>query len=215
MTNSGAPSLVSLLHKVMADVGAVKKGERNTQQNFNFRGVDAVVNAVSPALKEHGVIVVPRVLTERREVITTSAGKPMNYVAVTVEYTYYGPAGDSITGSALGAAFDSGDKAEPKAMSVAYRVFLLQSLCLPTDEPDVDSESHEMGRRQEQPRPNDPEAEEWVGKIREAMNDSMEALVAVGAEASKAKVMQKVWDGKLIGKYLEEAQAYRGHKDAS
>ena len=36
------------LSAVMDDVQAVKKGDRNTQQNYNFRGIDAVINAVGP-----------------------------------------------------------------------------------------------------------------------------------------------------------------------
>ena len=47
---------------VMRDVEAVKKTERNTSQNFSFRGIDSVVNAVGPALRKHGVVVVPEVL---------------------------------------------------------------------------------------------------------------------------------------------------------
>ena len=38
---------------------------------------------------------------------------------------------------------DVGDKGTPKAMSVAYRIVLLQMLCIPTDEPDPDSQSYE------------------------------------------------------------------------
>lgn len=203
-----------LLCKVKADVGAVAKKDRNDQQKFLFRGVDAVVNAVSPALITHGITVVPRVLSERREVVNTSSGKSMNYVAVNIEYTYYGPAGDSIVGSALGAAFDSGDKAEPKAMSVAYRVFLLQSLSLPTDEPDVDSESHEMGRAQPKAPANDPAAEEWLDRIRTAMNTSMEELVTVGVQLQEAHAMNLMWDGVSLGKRLEQAQTYRAAQDS-
>jgi hypothetical protein len=29
-----------LMPKVMADIGAIGKGERNTQQNYSFRGID-------------------------------------------------------------------------------------------------------------------------------------------------------------------------------
>jgi hypothetical protein len=38
---------------------------------------------------------------------------------------------------------DSGDKAVPKAMSVAFRTALLQALALPTDEPDPDASTYE------------------------------------------------------------------------
>ena len=53
--------IIKLLSAVMEDAGAVRKSERNTHQNFNFRGIDAVVNAVSPALRKHGVVVLPTV----------------------------------------------------------------------------------------------------------------------------------------------------------
>ena len=49
------------LANVMADVQSVSKSERNTHQNFSFRGIDAVLNAVGPAFRKHGVIVLPEV----------------------------------------------------------------------------------------------------------------------------------------------------------
>ena len=58
----------------------------------------------------------------------------MGHVTVVVAYTFTAPDGSSIVTSAAGEAMDSGDKATPKAMSVAYRTALLQALCLPTDE---------------------------------------------------------------------------------
>ena len=54
-------SIYKQLGLVMEEVGAVKKADRNDHQKFNFRGIDAVVNAVSPALRKHGVVVVPEV----------------------------------------------------------------------------------------------------------------------------------------------------------
>lgn len=45
----------------MKEVGAIAKKDKNQAQGFNFRGIDSVVNAVSPALQKHGVIVVPSV----------------------------------------------------------------------------------------------------------------------------------------------------------
>lgn len=48
------------LAHVMQDVQAVRKGELNKHGGYAFRGIDAVVNAVGPALRAHGVIVAPR-----------------------------------------------------------------------------------------------------------------------------------------------------------
>lgn len=141
-------SVVQALAAVMADVQAVKKTERNQQQGFNFRGIDAVVNAVGPALRKHGVVVLPNVLEFTHGTVEVGKNRtPMGHVTVKVAYQFVGPDGDSLTATVVGEAMDSGDKAVAKAMSVAFRTALLQSLALPTDEPDPDEVSYERAPR--------------------------------------------------------------------
>lgn len=140
---SDKPTVVEALSAVMEDVQKVGKDSRNTQQNFNFRGIDAVVNAVGPALRKHGVVVVPTGTSWESERYQTKSGAQMRGITLTVTFRFYGPAGDHIEACASGESSDSGDKAMPKAHSVAYRTLLLQALCIPTDEPDPDSQSHE------------------------------------------------------------------------
>jgi hypothetical protein len=138
------PTIFSALAAVMGDVQQVRKGDRNQTQGYSFRGVDATVNAVGPALRKHGVIVVP--LVEHVAYNTVEVGQrrtPMRECTVRVRYVFYGPAGDSIECVSAGEAMDSGDKSTPKAMSVAFRVALLQALCIPTDEPEVDASTYE------------------------------------------------------------------------
>lgn len=131
------------LADVMEDVRAVRKGDQNTHQRFMFRGVDAVVNAVGPKLRKHGVIVMPEVLEKSVDVAQTKNGA-INYITkVTVKYTFTGPAGDQLSAVVPGEAMDMQDKGTAKAMSVAFRTCLLQALCLPTDDTDPDAESHE------------------------------------------------------------------------
>ena len=67
----------------------------------------------------------------------------MGHVRVKVTYTFIGANGDAIKATVVGEAMDSGDKATAKAMSVAFRTALLQSLALPTDEVDPDASSYE------------------------------------------------------------------------
>ena len=133
------------LSKVMGDVQAVRKDSKNQAQKFIFRGIDAVLNAVGPALRKHGVTILPEDVEVHRSNGTTASGKQTAEVVVKVTYRIYGPAGDSIHGKVAAEAMDFGDKAIAKAMSVAYRTFLLQALTIPTDEPDPDSESYERG----------------------------------------------------------------------
>lgn len=133
------------LSKVMGDVQAVKKDSKNQAQRFNFRGIDAVMNAVGPALRKHGVVILPEDVEVHRSNGTTASGKQTAEVVVKATYRVYGPSGDSIHGKVAAEAMDFGDKAIAKAMSVAYRTFLLQALTIPTDEPDPDGESYEGG----------------------------------------------------------------------
>lgn len=144
MTDTTALPIAQAMSAIMKDVGAIAKKDKNTSQGFNFRGIDSVVNAVSPALQKYGVIVVPSV--EDYEYATVEIGKnrtAMGHVKVKVTYTFIGGNGDSIKATVVGEAMDAGDKATAKAMSVAFRTALLQALSLPTDEADPDSSSYE------------------------------------------------------------------------
>lgn len=137
------PDIQVALSRVMADIGAVGKDGFNAHGKFKFRGIDGVINAVSPALRKHGVIVTPRLHSIDQQAMTTAKGASMNRVVVVVDYVFTGPAGDTITARTPGESFDVGDKATAKAMSVAMRTALLQALALPTDEPDPDEHSYE------------------------------------------------------------------------
>ena len=136
--------IIKLLSAVMEDAGAVRKSERNTHQNFNFRGIDAVVNAVSPALRKHGVVVLPTINSCVYETVVVGQNKTsMGHVQVNVTYTFYAPDGSNISATVNAESMDSGDKATAKAMSVAFRTALLQTLCLPTDDADPDAFTYE------------------------------------------------------------------------
>lgn len=130
---------------VMQEVSSVAKKDKNTSQGFSFRGIDAVVNAVGPALRRAGGFIVPNVLEKSNEVMPSRNGGSLNIVRLTVEYKLYGTEGEPISGVVASEAMDSGDKATAKAMSVSFRSFMLQTFALPTDEPDPDSQSYELG----------------------------------------------------------------------
>lgn len=136
------PLIHDALASVMADVDHVAKRDRNEHQRFLFRGIDAVVNAVGPALRKHSVVVVPRIQHVDYELVHTSTGKPATACRVIVTYAFFATDGSSIEATVAGEAWDSGDKATPKAMSVAFRTALLQALALPTDEPDPDASAY-------------------------------------------------------------------------
>jgi hypothetical protein len=174
-------SIAQALSEVMKAVGGIAKKDRNQSQGFNFRGIDSVVNAVSPQLQKFGVVVVPSV--EDYEYATVEIGRnrtAMGHVRVRVRYTFVGPKGDAIAATVVGEAMDSGDKATAKAMSVAFRTALLQALCLPTDEPDPDATSYERSSAEDILAPG-----AILMKI--AQSTSLDALSSVGAYLSQSK----------------------------
>lgn len=124
---------------VMQEVQGIAKKDRNQAQGFNFRGIDAVMNAVGPALRKAGGFISPTVDSITYSTSPTKSGGVNNIARGVVTYTVYGSDNSTISGTVVAEAFDAGDKATAKMMSVAYRSFLLQILCLPTDEPDPDT----------------------------------------------------------------------------
>ena len=160
-------NIYQAMNAVMKDVQAVGKDGKNTHDGYRFRGIDGVTNAVGPALRKHGVIVVPTVLEREYETVIVGAkDTKMASVRLLIKFTWYGPDGDSIESVAAGEAFDRGDKATAKAHSVAFRTAMIQTLCLPTDEPDPDEESYERSTNQ----PGDllAQAKQMVWKIAQA-----------------------------------------------
>ena len=133
------------INAVMRDVTYLAKGEKNTHQGFNFRGIDSVLNICGPAMRKHWLIAYPRLLPEH----TVYGEKPTKNskaktIDIVVEVVWRGPDGSELVSRVAAESFDSGDKATAKAMSVALRTAYLQTLCLPTDEPDPDSFSYEI-----------------------------------------------------------------------
>lgn len=186
------PDIYTALSAVMGDVQSIGKGtgkDVNRKQNYVFRGVDTVVDAVGPVLRKHHVIVVPNVRTfDYGEIATGTDRKPMGHARVVVEYTFYALDGSHIVSSAAGEAFDSGDKATPKAMSVAYRTALLQALCVPTGDPEPDADSYERSEYQEPVKPAwDP--------LKDAKNKAWQAAQAAGLDVDAMLAELRVWTG--------------------
>ena len=130
---------------VMKDVGAIGKNTKNTQQGFMFRGIDAVMNALQPALIKNHIFVVPEVLEQTREERQTEKGKNLIYSICRVKYTFYAEDGTSVSSVVIGEGMDTGDKATNKAMSIAFKYACFQVFCIPTEEmKDPDAECHEV-----------------------------------------------------------------------
>lgn len=125
---------------VMKDVGVVGKDAKNNFDNYVYRSIDGVMNALNPAMVKNHVFVTPTVLDSQREERVGNKGTTMVYTILTVKYTFYTDDGSSVDCVVIGEAMDRSDKSTNKAMSAAFKYACFQTFCIPTEEM-IDSET--------------------------------------------------------------------------
>ena len=129
----------------MSKVG-IAKDSKNTQQNYKFRGIDAVYGALSPLLAKHGLCILPRVTDRTVTEQQSKSGGVLFYTVLRVEFDFVAAEdGSKHTVCTVGEAMDSGDKSSNKAMSAAYKYACFQAFCIPTEgDNDADATTHEV-----------------------------------------------------------------------
>jgi ERF superfamily len=138
-TTTEALNIHLALALIIAEIEAVPKaremkgGEGGPQ--YKFRGVEDVVNALHPIFASKGVVLVPGAQTtafERFEVTGKYGTKTTYSASVVCKYELCAADGSSKTGEGAGFALDQGDKALPKAQSMALKNFLTTMFLIPT-----------------------------------------------------------------------------------
>lgn len=141
-------NIYTAITAVMKDIGSIRKDETNEYDHYKFRGIDAVYNAIQPALVKNGVFIVPDLQDINQEERTTDKNKTMIYTTVKVRFTLYAEDGTSISGVFPGEAMDRSDKSTNKAMTAAYKYMIFELFTIPTeDNQDADKESPEAGKK--------------------------------------------------------------------
>ena len=179
-TKAAVYAAINAVQGALATTG-IGKDRRNEQQNYKFRGIDDVYNAVARLLATHGLCIMPR-CTDRAVVERTNAkGTALFYVTVRMEFDFVAAAdGSTHTVVTYGEAMDSGDKATNKAMSAAYKYALMQTFAIPTEgDNDADATTHEVA-------PRTTAQEVALQSLREASLNGMAALEAAWKGATPA-----------------------------
>ena len=165
------PQIFTAINNAMKQIGAVGKTSKNQQQGFMFRGIDAVMNAINPALQNNGIFVVPTVLEQTREERTNSKGTTLLYTILKVRYRFYAVDGSFFDSVVVGEGMDSGDKSCSKALSICFKYACFQIFCIPTEDMvDPDFECHTV-QPKEAPKAQVKEADhasaEDIAKLRQ------------------------------------------------
>lgn len=136
------------INKVQSDLSksGVSKEQKNSFDGYNFRGIDDIYNALAPKLAEHGLCILPRVLSRSVTEHPSNNGKIMFYVVVEVEFDFVcAEDGSKHTVKTFGEAMDRSDKATNKAMSAAYKYACFQAFSIPTQgDNDADASTPEV-----------------------------------------------------------------------
>jgi len=168
---------------IMKDVEAVTKARRNTQQGYQFRGIDDMYNALHGILAKHGVFTVPTVLEVQRTERESKSGGLLTTTLARVQYRFYADDGSFVDAVTEGEGMDSGDKSCNKALAGAHKYALVQTFAIPTESGD-DSENENpepVAKPRAEPQPRTPEQ-----TIYYAILDTLKKAEADGAMTHEA-----------------------------
>jgi len=139
---SGVPAIYGQVHQLMKLVTELGKDKTADKKmgGYQFRSIDAAMDAVGRALREVGVMFQPREIVDRRieryEVVSKDGYRQnWTHVWVTQRYVFV----SLVDGSEMaavemdGEARDNGDKSTSKADSMRLKYALLQALMIPVN----------------------------------------------------------------------------------
>jgi hypothetical protein len=177
-----APHVYTAIAAIAADMSkdGIAKNRNNQQQNYKFRGIDDVYNALAPILAKNSLVILPQVLERTVVERQTQKGATLFYVTLKVQYDFV----SAIDGSkhsivTYGEAMDSADKATNKAMSASYKYGCMLTFCIPTEgDNDADATTHEPAPRKAVGAPPEKKADakpldakqQWIKQQRDAIN---------------------------------------------
>lgn len=196
----------------------ITKDRHNTQgSGYKFRGIDDVYNTISPLLAQHGLCILPRVLSRECVERSSAKGNALFYVTIEAEFDFVSAEdGSKHTVKTFGEAMDSGDKATNKAMSAAYKYAAFQAFAIPTEaDNDADAHTHSVSSVSARPISNvDP-------------NRMLDHLAAIEASANSEELSKAynaayascdgdaVWQAKVIAAKKARVDRAKKEKEAA
>ncbi len=195
------PHVYTAIAAVAGDLATegVGKNRKNTQQGYNFRGIDDIYGALAPLLRRHQLVIFPRVMTTRTEERTSKSGGALFFTFVEVEFDFVSAKdGSKHTAKTVGEAMDSADKASNKAQSSAYKYVAFQVFCIPVEGCGVDSED-DHPEPEPKKKPVDPPAEPPKTPTVARVRSGIAAVTSFDRAMDGAKLALRLIDEKAPG----------------
>ncbi len=132
------------IKSAMRDIAktGISKLQKNKDQNYYFRGVEAAMNEMSPILIRAGITIVPTYSELSITPSESKSGTKLRFATVKGSFRFEADDGSFVVAEFYGEGMDTSDKAISKAQSVAYRTALFETFVVPfmAIDPEVDGD---------------------------------------------------------------------------
>jgi hypothetical protein len=199
------PGIHAALAEAAGRIGALAKTEKNKEQGFMFRSIEAILAHSKPVFTDLGISVTPRTLEKEYQEVTAKSGARGWRCTLTMEYTFsLGSDGSERVTSMPGEAIDYGDKSTSKAAQMAYKYALTQVLQIGSADADPDGESPESVASENPPA----DAGTWLASAVQmfkewSVDDRRETVSQVMKELGVSNPMS-MDDARLVHKQASE-----------
>jgi hypothetical protein len=185
----------------LADAG-IPKSHSNEAEGYDYRSIDDVLNRLAPLLAKHRLCVLPRVLYRRAVERRGEQSSTLIAVELKVAFDFISADdGSRHTIKVFGEALDAADKATAKAMAAAFKIAMIQSLCIPVPgNEDADRQTPKLAKRVHDPEPVQGWPQ-WAADVIDMIGicESEEALVRVqDGKRAELKAISRECNGLYI-----------------
>ena len=180
--------------KIELDAGGGITKDRQVEygERYRFRGIDDMYNTLCALTAESGLVMIPRVIDRQVEREERKGGGLQTHVWLHVEVDFISTVdGSKHTGSFVGEAIDTSDKASNKAMSAAMKYACIMVFQIPThgeSKEDIEVDNHEVG----QPQYNAPTKGRGIPKL-DTSDDAVARQIALADRVKKAQSFAELY----------------------
>lgn len=201
--SSPAGDIYLAIPKIMSEMPGVAKDQKNPAQNYNYRGIDDVMNAISPLMAKYSVFASVTTLDIKRFTGQSVSGKIMITTLLTVKLTLHAKDGSFVSSVVVGEGTDFGDKSANKAHTMAYKYGLIQMFGIRSEDlVDADAESPEHAAAETQKKPPVTKPKQDAGGSTEAPKQEQEAPKEEEQKPSETPAPTKYQQAVALGKEI-------------
>ena len=200
------PMIYGCMESCMKEIGSITKSSQMNMQSkggnlkYAYRSIDAVYNALQPAMIKAGITVVPKVIDYQRIPKNTQSGEYQNTVIVNMSFRWTAADGSYVETVVVNEGQDAGDKAFSKAMANAFKYAVFMTFVIPTEEMDMADPDHYRPEVE-----NERIADEKKAPLKDRVAKAAKVTVQTPEEARAAKFDRRAC--------INEAAAKVGYPD--